>query len=326
VRLAPLLAATLIAGMAWADPSASELQAARDLFAAAQKEEDAQQWDKALEKLRRVASIKMTPGVKSHIAACEEKLGQLVLALADYTAAAELAKQQNNAEVLAAIAEPMKSLKARVPMLTIVAPAEATVMLDEKRIAPGVIGVPMPIDPGAHRVDAKLAGKPPYGATIRIVEKDSLRLDVKFEDAPKTDANPPPPPPPDATTNNTPPPPPPPDGSAPPPDAAPKKSGSLVPAIVTAGGAVGLLALGIGAFVAADGAQGDLKNLCAASTMCPDDKKGEVHAWDTVALLSWIGAAGLAGVSIYFFATSGKSKSQTAFVIGPSSAAIRGTF
>jgi hypothetical protein len=275
---------------------------------------------------REVASRRLDqddPRREDHIAACEEKLGQLVVALADYTAAAELAKQQNNAEVLAAIAEPMKALKARVPTLIIVAPAEATVMLDEKRLAPGVFGVAMPIDPGAHRVDAKMAGKPPYGATIRIVEKDTLRLEVKFEE-PKTD-NPPPPPP--DTSNAVVAPPPPQDTTTPPPDTAQKKSGSLIPPIATAGGAVGLLALGIGAFVAADGAQGDLKNLCATSTMCPDDKKGEVHAWDTVALLSWIGAAGLAGVSIYFFATSGKkSKSDTAFVIGPAGATIRGRF
>lgn len=325
MRLRAFAATFLIAGLAFADPSPSELQAARDLFASAQKDEDAQQWDKALEKLRRVASIKMTPGVKSHIAACEEKLGQLVVALADYAAAEQLAKQQNNAEVLAAIAEPMKNLKARVPTLVISAPPEATVMLDEKRLAPGVIGVPMPIDPGPHRVDAKMAGKPPYGATIRIVEKDTLKLDIKFESETKPEPNPPPP---DSTpTVVVPPPnPPPPDNTVPPTDSAPKKSGSLVPAIVTAGGAVGLLALGIGAFVAADGAQGDLKNLCATMTACPDDKKGEVHAWDTVALLSWIGAAGLAGVSIYFFATSGKSKSETAFVIGPTGGALRGSF
>lgn len=320
MRIGPLVAALLISTAALADPSPSELQAARDLFAQASKDEERQDWVGALEKLKRVASIKMTPGVRSHIAACEEKLGQLVVALADYTAAESLAKQQNNAEVLAAIAEPMAKLKTRVPMITINAPADAAVMLDERRLAPGVLGVPMPIDPGTHRVDAKSVGKPPYGATIRIKEKETLTLEVKFEapatEPPKTDPVPPAP-----KTDPLPPP------APPPPDAAPAKtSGSLVPGIVTAGGAAFLLALGIGAFVAADGAQADLKAACSTSTPC-DDKKAPVHAWDTVALMSWIGAAGLAGLSVYFFVTSGKSqKSEAHFVLAPNGASIRGSF
>ena len=323
MRIWLLLAALLSSTTALADPSPSEKQAARDLFAQASKDEERQDWAGALEKLKRVATITMTPGVRTHIAACEEKLGQLVLALADYAAAEALAKQQNNAEVLAAIADPMAKLKARVPTITINAPADAAVMLDERRLASGVLGMPMPIDPGTHRVDAKSVGKPPYGATIRIKEKEALTLEVKFEtpptEPPKTD---PVAPPPKAD--------PPPTQTSPPPDIAPaKKSGSLVrstvaPGIVTASGAVGLLALGIGAFVAADSAQGDLKTACDTSPMC-DDKKAPVHAWDTVALLSWIGAAGLAGVSVYFFATSGKSK-EARFVISPTGAALRGSF
>lgn len=321
-----LVAGLLLLGVAtpsFADPSASELQAARDLFAQAQKDEEKQDWLGALEKLKRVASVKVTPGVKSHMAACEEKLGQLVLALADYTAAETLAKQQNNAEVLAAIADPMAKLRARVPTLTINAPADAVVSLDEKRIASGVIGIPMPIDPGPHRIDAKLAGKPNYGATVRVKEKDAAVVDIKFDapdpNPPKTDPNPPP------TDPNPNPNPPKIDLSTPPPDTSPKKSsGSLVPGIVTAGGAVALVGLGIGMFVAADGAQSDLKNGCAMG-MCPSDKKDAVHAFDTVTLISWIGAAGLAGLSIYFFATSGKSKNAEATIhVGPG--AIRGTF
>jgi hypothetical protein len=326
VRIGPLIAvfliSTLCQELALADPSPSELQAARDLFAQASKDEERQDWAGALEKLKRVASIKTTPGVRSHIAACEEKLGQLVLALADYTAAESLAKQQNNGEVLAAIADPMAKLKARIPTMTINAPADATVMLDERRLAPGVLGVPMPIDPGTHRVDAKSAGKPPYGATIRIKEKDALTLDVKFEtqatEPPTTDPVPPPPPKTDPRPVHVEPPP----GAAPP----ARKSGGLAPGIASAGGAVGLLALGIGAFALADGAQGDLKAACAAGMMC-DDKKAPVHAWDTVALISWIGAVGLAGLSVYFFVTSGKSqKSEARFVISPTGAALRGSF
>ena len=86
-----VVAAALLLGAlsARADPTPGELAAARELFARAEKDEDAGRWAEALDKVRRASSVKMTAGLRFHIALCEEKLGQLVAALADYTAAEE---------------------------------------------------------------------------------------------------------------------------------------------------------------------------------------------------------------------------------------------
>ncbi len=73
----------LAAGRAHADPSPGEIQAARDLFAKAEQDEDAGNWSAALDKLRRAASVKMTPGIRYHVGLCEEKLGQIAAALND---------------------------------------------------------------------------------------------------------------------------------------------------------------------------------------------------------------------------------------------------
>jgi hypothetical protein len=63
-----------------AEPTKTELAAARDLFARAERDEDGGRWGDALDKLRRASSVKMTPGIRFHIALCEENLGQLVAA------------------------------------------------------------------------------------------------------------------------------------------------------------------------------------------------------------------------------------------------------
>ncbi len=49
-----------------------QIQAARDLFPAAMKDEDGERCSDALQKLQRVAQIKSTAGVRYHIALCEE--------------------------------------------------------------------------------------------------------------------------------------------------------------------------------------------------------------------------------------------------------------
>lgn len=331
----------LVVASAWADPTPSELQAARELFAKAQKDEEANEWSSALEKLRRVASVKMTPGVRLHIAVCEEKLGQLVAAFADYSAAESLAKSQSNGEVLQAVAEPLVRMKARVPMLTISVPSDASnleVSLDGKKLAPGVLGVAMPVDPGAHKIEAKASGKKPFTALTTAREHDSVTIDVRFDstaapppprDEPKRDERDEPkhdepratPATPTATKPDL--------HDAPPPEEdRATKTGSVLPAVLTAAGAVGLGIFGIGAFVAADGAYGDLKQACSTALACPSDKRDGVRTWDAVALTSWIGAGALATVSVVLFVARASSRSEAAarLTITPTGAFVRGAF
>jgi hypothetical protein len=83
--LAALLAVTLLPSPCYAAPAGDQVRAARRLFADAEKDEDASRWADALEKLRRVAQVKLTAGIHYHIALCEEHLGQLATALDQYT-------------------------------------------------------------------------------------------------------------------------------------------------------------------------------------------------------------------------------------------------
>src|SRR5690349_9230742 len=78
-----LLLSSLVT-IARAEPSAAEIKTARQLFAEAESLRSKGDCRTAAEKLRLALQIKETPGLRFHLAHCEERLGQLVQADADY--------------------------------------------------------------------------------------------------------------------------------------------------------------------------------------------------------------------------------------------------
>jgi len=276
------------ARVASADPSPSELQAARDLFSKAEADEDAARWSDALDKLKRAASVKSTPGIRFHIALCEEKLGMLVAALGDYAAADQAARDANNKDVIDAVAEPLKALRIRVPTLTIEVPAaqDVEVELDGKPIAQGLFGLAIPVEPGVHRVAARAAGKRPFSTQVQLHEREAETATVKWIDAPAI-----------ATTE------PQPRGDLPNenPPVASSGGGVKTGAIIASISAAALLGFGIGAYVAADGAESNLQQQCPMLVDC-SSLKTTVRAWDTTALVGWIASAGVATLAIVLWA------------------------
>jgi tetratricopeptide (TPR) repeat protein len=299
-----------MAGVARAQPTPGEVQAARELFTKAEADEDAGKWADALDKLKRATSVKPTPGLRFHIALCEEKLGQLVAALADYTAADQMAHDQNNKDVIDAVAEPLKTLRIRVPTLTIeVAAAQGSqIELDGKPIAQGLYGVGMPVEPGTHKVTARAPGKHLFSTQVILHEREADTATVKWTDvAPLPTLN-------DGHDNQ-------------PEKPVETKSGPVkVGAIVATASSAVLLALGIGAFVASDGAHGDLAAQCPLLTNC-DDLRNKVRAWDWVALGSWIGAAGVAVVAIVLWAKPSSPQASSARIeLRPGGLVLSGSF
>src|SRR5260221_4408043 len=107
----------LISRIAVADdaPTTAQLNAARSMFIAAEKDEDAQRWSEAFEKLQRVAQVKLTPGVRYHLALCEEHLGRLVAALSDYKTAASDALAEKASDVLRLVDRRITDTTERIP-------------------------------------------------------------------------------------------------------------------------------------------------------------------------------------------------------------------
>lgn len=311
--------------LAHADPSPGEIQAARELFGKAEQDEDAGNWSAALDKLRRAASVKMTPGIRYHLGLCEEKLGQIAAALNDYSGAESMARDQKNREVLEIVAEPIRSLKARVPTLFVDAPAidGLTIELDGKSFPSGLWGIATPMDPGPHQLEARAPTKSPFSATVVLREKDATKLPIKMMDAPVADK-----PPehvktaPVVVTTPT--------ASAPTqPDAVQPalQTRSRVPAILTTVGAVALGGFGVAAYFIADGQAGDAQAFCAtqATATCTGNQ-GPIRVWDTIALSSWIAGGALLVTSIVLWARPSHTSTTARLEVRPNGVWLAGSF
>jgi hypothetical protein len=330
--LAAISLSTLVArpAMAGGAPTAAQLTAARALFMAAEKDEDADRWSDALEKLQRVAQVKLTSGVRYHIALCEEHLGRLVAALADYKAAAAQAHADNAGDVLRLVDRRVTDSAERIPRLIVVlvpSVPDATVRLDGELVD---AGTSVAADPGSHALEVQAPGFTPSSTTVTLQERDAARVELKLEQAP------PPPAAPAVVAAVEAHPTPAPENVSPP--------GGRTLALVAAAGAVGLAAGGVGAYLAAGSVHTSSVQACAQvisfQTDACDSHKNAVRAWDWVGIGAWTGAAAFGTVAVLSFVRShrdaghasgdharGPASSPTArVVVGPASMDLEGTF
>jgi hypothetical protein len=321
----------LFGGPARADgaPTDAELSAARALFSEAEKDEDAQRWSDALEKLQRVGHVKMTPGVRYHTALCEEHLGRLVAALHDYKTAATEARAEKAGDVLRLVDKRVADSSGRVAHLTVVmvldAP-DAVVRIDGQPVA---TSAPVDADPGDHTLVAEAPGRVTSTRTLTLHEGESSSVEVQLVPAApiitsvadlgapaKTTPSR------DATSS----------GSA---------SRAKTLAIASTATAVALFAGGLGAYFAGGAQHDDAVEACAqvTSTLADacDGRKNGVRVWDWVAVGAWAGALAATTVAVVSFgkvrpgsspgaSPPGASPPEATVVVGPGAVALRGSF
>ncbi len=189
----------------FAQPTPEELAAARQLFNEGKELEKQKSYAGAIEKFKKVAGVKMTPQVRFHIALCEENLGHLVEAINGFELAAEEAKRAGSTATEVAENAPKRAtaLHARVPTLRLAVTGKvltSRILLDGNPVSAAMIGVSLPIDPGAHAVEVQsAAGKTTFHKDLKLQEKASESLEIKVNDVevaavPKDDTPPPTPP------------------------------------------------------------------------------------------------------------------------------------
>jgi tetratricopeptide (TPR) repeat protein len=171
-------------GAAFAEPTPSEIALARRLFADALVLENAGNWAEAIAKLKDAIAIKETPGLRYHLAHCQEQRGELVAASLDYERASELIRagaQAPDVEQLLELAN--QRLLTQIPRLTLVLPPgvpQAVVEIDGKVVSPAVIGNPAPIDPGPHRIVARAPGHQPFEKRLVIGSGEASNLELSL--------------------------------------------------------------------------------------------------------------------------------------------------
>jgi tetratricopeptide (TPR) repeat protein len=158
-RVLACLALLTIAVAARAQP---DVEQARQLFADAQALEEAGQWAAAARKLEDAIAVKDTPGLRYHLAYCQERLGRWVEALSNYDRARALLEAGSQADDVAARLEPARAeLASRMPTLWIRVdrpPTGSRVRLDDREVEPAELGKPIAVDPGTHRVAVTAPG------------------------------------------------------------------------------------------------------------------------------------------------------------------------
>jgi hypothetical protein len=178
-------AAAQPAGRTEPEPSAAALVAARELFRQATEDVDAGRFDVALGKFRRVAAVKETAAVRFNIARCEEQLGKLGAALNDFeNASREAAGDPKAADIGKMSQDRANELRPRVPRLTLTPPArgisdDLVVKLDGEKQPNAALGVPLPVDPGHHAVEAT-SGTSTFKREIDLRDRQSETIAIDF--------------------------------------------------------------------------------------------------------------------------------------------------
>jgi hypothetical protein len=182
LALAPALQAPAV--LAAAEPTPSELSVARRLFDEGKAAEDAGRWHEAADKFRRATAIKDTPGLRFHLARCEEEQGSFVEALVEYDRARELIDGgMRAADVEKLLAGARERVRAKVALLTLRLPSDVKnvrVELDGKALSASVLGVPMPINPGKHRLSAVAVGRTPSTLELTLGTGEVRELPVEL--------------------------------------------------------------------------------------------------------------------------------------------------
>jgi hypothetical protein len=167
-----------------AQPSASEITSARRLFSEAAALREAGQWSEAAAKLREAIAIKETPGLRFHLAHCEEQMGRLLDARDDYDRADELIRRGTAAPDVAAMLEPARvALRERIPTLVVKAPADARAVgltIDGEMIATEDLGSPIQLDPGVHTIIVSAAARDPFRLELSLKEGEDRVVDAQL--------------------------------------------------------------------------------------------------------------------------------------------------
>ena len=180
---------------ALAEPAADELVQARRLFNEAELLERNEDWSAAIDKLRRALAIKETPGLRYHLAYCQEQMGHLVEALANYDRAAELLDSGAVAKDVAALLGPARAaLAPRVPTLDLGVSGSvsgAKFKVDERELLAEQLAHPILLNPGTYRIVVSAPGRRPLELTVTLTEGDRkvVRAELK---PPRQDPSPPP--------------------------------------------------------------------------------------------------------------------------------------
>lgn len=309
--------------------SAPAKEHAKKLFDEGLELEKKNDYAGALAKYKEAEASAVTAGLRFHKGYCLEMLGKLSTAQDEYDAAERLAREQNKPDVRTAILARLEPIRARVPQIAVRFTGDikgGEVQVDgEKIAAPLLEGKSFRIDPGDHVVTAKAPGYKNWKRDVHVVEAITTTVDIAMD---RDGSAPPPPvvvaPVASAGAQSKP-------APADPLTEPPRendRSRSVVAPVVATVGAVTLVVTGVVFFAVAGSAKSTADTECLQKVDCGSEQS-KIRTFDTLALGSFIGAAGLGVLSVVLWTSGSKSSASapsTRIVATPTGAGITGAF
>jgi hypothetical protein len=323
------------------------LKRARELFLQAEADEDADRWSEALYKLRAVSQVRLTAGVRYHLALCEEHLGQLARALKDYRAAADQARVDNAKDVLRTVGNQLAALDPRVPHLIIhVRPQlpDTSIRMDGEPATDLLAGAAVPVDPGVHYIEVRVNDRPVSTQAVVLQEREFRVLELTAAEPPPTvrptenstpretgASSPTAEPPSAAPVSAAPLPAPPPRSPELPHASSPPQHMNRTAAWIATSISVGLGAGGVVAFLVAENRRDYAVRACATKVTTQagacDDLKTPVRAWDFVAAGVWAAALASGAIAVVLWTKAPRGAGDTgAPAARPNGASVSAVF
>jgi hypothetical protein len=272
----------------------------------------------ALPHLARSFRLEPTARAALNLSDCEQHMGDLVGAQGHAALGADLAHQQNDAELAGVADTQLAAIEQRLPRLTVKVvqgSPDCAFTRDGAVLAPASLGTPLAVNPGAHAIGVTCPGHADRTFDVSVAEGDRTETTVSPGPATSAPASP--------------------EAPAPAPQsvAPPEVRGGnpkIVPLVVMGVGAAGL-AVGLVTGLVADAKHASLLNNCDPGGACPVAQSDTIDAFRrfrTVSTVTYaVGAVALVGGGVWWLVAPSPHRDGSARVwVGPGSAGVRGQF
>lgn len=259
---------------------------ARDLMAAGN-------YDEACPRFAESQRLDPATGTLLNLAACHEKQGRLATAWLEYSDVVVAARRDAREDRVQYASERVADLEPKLSRLILLLAPEADtpgldIELDGAKVGRAVIGVPTPVDPGKHTVQASAPGKKTLSLSVEVgALADQQTLNIPRLPDVEPEATSPAPPPPAPLLAATPQP------------ASDRVTTRPIPTSVYVAGGV-TLALAAGAGVTGVAYLNKREDYNSAKT---EDSQDRARKYGYINLGLWIGAAVGATITTYLYAT-----------------------
>jgi hypothetical protein len=157
-----------------ASRGAEPATAADALFREGRSAMEREDWARAVQVLAESQRLEPAPGTLLNLAIAEQKLGSLSAAWEHSRTVIDQLPPSDDRRRIAR--ELFTSLDRRLPRLTLRSlsplPKTARVRLDDVELGPATLGVPLPVDPGPHKIVLVIPGRAPRVLTATLRESE----------------------------------------------------------------------------------------------------------------------------------------------------------